>query len=108
MTQSQWKAYFSMFVLGQTDPIWNSTISMDEWYCHQSCPWLAIVANFQMPNNCWNCTRPCKGGYCQECTTNPCWECGEVSCGGYCVYDRCPIFEGGRGDIHKSCRRSFR
>jgi len=46
MSQSQWKAYFSMFVLGQTDPIGNSICSSSEWE-HQSCPWYATVINFE-------------------------------------------------------------
>ena len=110
----QWKAYFSMHVLGQTDPIHNPTIYLDEWWLHQSCPWSATVTSVEefhrklkYPDNCYHCHRECKGDYCEMCIDNPCWECGQVECGGYCVLDRCPICENGKGDMHKSCRVMF-
>ena len=112
MSQSQWKAYFSMYVLGQTDPIYNPSIHLDGWWLHQSCPWSAIITNFEeyhcqlkFPNDCYNCQRQCKGDYCKSCIDNPCGECGDISCGGYCILDRCPGCENGRGDRCRGCKR---
>ena len=96
MSRSQWKAYFSMHVLGQTDMVYNPVTALDRRSLHQSCPWLAIVTNFEeyhnqlkFPDNCYHCSRPCRGGYCRLCIDNPCRECGEVSCGGYCATSSC-------------------
>jgi len=111
MSQSQWKAYFSMHVLGQTDMVYNPVTKLNRYSLHQSCPWSATVINFEeyhrrlkFPYDCYNCQRPCKEDYCKTCIDNPCGECGDISCGGYCVLDRCPGCENGRGDRCRSCK----
>ena len=92
ISQSKWKAYFSMYVLGQTDPIYNTTINLDEWWLHQSCSWSAIVTNFEYRNNsfyCYHCGYPTKEEFCESCNDSPCWECGDQYCKGYCEGDSC-------------------
>ena len=106
----QWKAYFSMNVLGQTDPIYNPTTHLDEWWLHQSCPWSAIVSNFEHKNEefCRDCGNLSQDGYCDRCDYE-CYDCGEKGCEGYCEGDKC----GGCGEVGcgaymcKPCRADF-
>jgi hypothetical protein len=52
MSQSQWKAYFSMFVLGQTPPVENpAEHNLSCEWDHQSCSWYADVYNFNLKTN---------------------------------------------------------
>jgi hypothetical protein len=107
MSLSQWKAYFSMFVLGQTDPIGNPTHYMSSWYRHQSCPWLGIVENFEHQTRyywkeqydktieeiqrtiyredeyCRCCGEQSRDYYCRYCEAERCGGCGERGCGAY-------------------------
>ena len=107
--RDQWKAYFSLYVLGQTDPIYNNWICLDEWHHHQSCPWLATVQTFEHKNMnfCYHCKDQCKGDYCDHCIENPCRECGQVECGGYCENNNCYYCGSSCGDgwCSKTCRR---
>jgi len=103
MSLSQWKAYFSMFVLGQTDPIGNP--HMD--HSHQSYPWLATLYNFEYTTKyywkeqynktieeikrtvytedeyCRCCREPSREYYCGYCDNDRCPGCGEMGCGSY-------------------------
>lgn len=87
MSQSQWKAYFSMFVLGQSDPIRNSICSNSDWV-HQSCPWYATVINFEnrfhkKREYCHSCGSESVSYYCDRCEADQCAGCGERGCGSY-------------------------
>ena len=108
MSLPQWKAYFSMFVLEQTNPLYNPTCNnIDPWYRHQSCPWLTIVKNFELkstyfwrgrftvvlreleyPNHCYSCGYPSKEYYCDYCEENQCSVCYKPGSDCYCK-DEC-------------------
>ncbi len=91
MSQSQWKAYFSMFVLGQTDPFGNPAPLMGNDWSHQSCPWYAVVLTFQHKREhfytdkeyCHCCGDPSLDYYCNGCESDKCTSCGELGCGSY-------------------------
>ena len=95
MSQSQWKAYFSMFVLGQTNMIENPSMSLTDDWQHQSAPWAAIVMNFKSNHSisddniynandyCHCCGYPSDAYYCGHCEADRCAGCGEIGCGSY-------------------------
>jgi len=70
MSQSQWKEYFSKFVLGQTNY-----------------SWYAIVESFnyktQPKTQCHCCGENSMSYYCSYCEGDICASCGEIGCGSY-------------------------
>ena len=107
MSLPQWKAYFSMHVLGQTNPILNPSRFLDPWWAHQSCPWVAVVKNFEYKARyfwkechgaviselkdvlytedeyCRDCGENCRDWVCEYCESDYCRGCGERGCGSY-------------------------
>ena len=100
MSRAQWKAYFSMHILGQTHPIDNpqpasSEARPDDW-SNQSYPWMAIVMNFEYYHSrndntnkydpddyCRCCGYPSDTYYCGYCEADRCAGCGEIGIGSY-------------------------
>jgi len=109
MSLSQWKAYFSMVVLEQTNPITNpsSIHSPNSWYRHQSVPWYYIAIDWvcktsyyweiqynktleELKNSiytedeyCRCCGEQSRDYYCRYCENDQCPGCGEMGCGSY-------------------------
>ena len=86
--QEYWKKVFSYDVLGQTDLVLNPTNNLSAWYKHQSCPWLAIVTNFENKGYaedeyCRCCGYNSRSWYCGFCEADRCMGCGEIGCGSY-------------------------
>ena len=99
MSRAQWKAYFSMHVLGQTHPVDNpqpasSEARPDDW-SNQIYPWMAIVMNFESYHSrndttkydpddyCRCCGYPSDTYYCGYCEADRCAGCGEIGVGSY-------------------------
>ena len=109
MSLTQWKAYFSMHVLGQTDSILNPSRVLDSGWAHQSCPWFAVVENFKYKaasryfwkqchrqviaelkevlytedEYCRDCGENSRAWVCEYCESDYCRGCGERGCGSY-------------------------
>ena len=91
MSHSQWKAYFSMYVLGQTHPVENPPAP---GWSNQSYPWAAAVMNFEYKHKknltteipidyCHCCGYPSDAYYCNHCEADRCAGCGEIGIGSY-------------------------
>ena len=98
MSQLQWKAYFSMFVLGQTHPLENPQPTSPEAipadWSNQSYPWIAAVQTFEYKHGkhaenevlieyCHCCGYSSDAYYCSHCEADRCAGCGEIGCGSY-------------------------
>ena len=105
--QEYWKNIFSYDVLGYSDPSLNPTRGQNNWWKHQSAPWVATVMNFERKARyfwkqqsdktvqdlkkllytedeyCRCCGEDSRDWYCEYCEADRCTSCGEIGCGSY-------------------------